>query len=409
MGPPSSDETRIEVVAVSENRRPGAQDPASGDTTAKQAFAKAVPLGRWFGVPVGAHWSVLLALVLIAALIATVDLPARVPGHAAWSYWLAGAVLAPVFFLALLAHEIAHAVTARHYRLGVRRITVWMLGGLTELEGEAPTPRADALIAASGPLTSLAFGAVCALAAWLAPDGGLLTAGLTWLAGVNVLLAVFNLLPGAPLDGGRLLRAVLWWRSHDRAGAATRAAQAGRVLGMVLIWLGVIETLAGGYLGLWVALVGWFIVSSAANERYAVRADALTGMTVEDAMVPTPWVCPGWATVSDFFARVTPETARQPIFPLVDIEGRFEGAVTFSMLSTVAPAKAGTTRLRDLSAHRRLMTTTTTQDLGSLLLPLHLRGGLAVVLDQGRPVGVVTDDDLTRAGMLARRRTDAEP
>lgn len=360
-----------------------------------------VPLGRWFGIPVAAHWSVLATMVVFAALIATVDLPARVPGLAAGSYWVAGGVMAPLFFVTLLAHEVAHAVTARHFRVTVHRITLWILGGLTELEGEPPTPRADALIAASGPLTSLGFGVIGVVAAWLARGEPLVAAALGWLAGINVLLAAFNLLPGAPLDGGRLLRALLWWRTKDRAGAARGAAQAGRVLGMVLIVLGVLETLAGGYLGLWTALVGWFIVSAASNERYSVRAESLRGLTVREAMSSTPCVFRDGSTVEEALARLTADTARQPVFPLVDGEGRFSGAVSLSTLSSVAPSRAASTRLRDLG-DRGLPTTSPTQELSTLLLPLHVRGGLAVVLDQDRPVGVVTDDDLTRAAVLAR-------
>jgi Zn-dependent protease len=392
---------------MSRTRRPDAETPLreKDSSPSDTPLGRGVPLGRWFDIPVVAHWSVLLAVALFAALIATVELPGRLPGLSVWSYWATAAVLAPLFLVTLLAHEFAHAVTARHYRLGVRRITVWMLGGLTELEGEAPTPRADALIAASGPLTSLGLAAVCALAAWLTPDGTLARAALGWLASINLLLAVFNLLPGAPLDGGRLLRAALWWRSHDRAVAAARAARAGRVLGMVLIWLGLLQALGGGgYLGLWTALIGWFILGAATNERYSVRAEALAGLTVADAMTPTPVVLPDWSTVADFFARVTPDTARQSVFPLADLDGRSSGAVTFAMLSTVAPARAGSVRLRELTPHRPLMTTTPTQELGTLLLPLHLRGGLAIVVDDGRPVGVVTDADLQRAAVLAGSR-----
>src|SRR5512141_2154173 len=117
-------------------------------------FGMGVPLGRFAGVPVRAHWSVLLALVLFTDILATETLPATRPGQPAAGYWLTGVVTATVLFMSLLAHELAHAITARHYRMRVQRITLWMLGGLTELDGEPPTPRADALVAASGPLTS---------------------------------------------------------------------------------------------------------------------------------------------------------------------------------------------------------------------------------------------------------------
>ncbi|GAB3767020.1 Zn-dependent protease/CBS domain-containing protein [Nocardioides ginsengisegetis] len=381
--------------------------PATGGARGDTPFGAGAPLGRWFGVPVRAHLSVLVAMALFAVLIATVEMPATLPDSSVSSYWAASVVMAPLFFATLLAHEVAHAVTARHYGIRVRRITLWMLGGLTELEGEAPDPRADAVIAAAGPATSLAIGAVCAASAWLTSGWTLVSAALNWLAGINVLLGVFNLLPGAPLDGGRILRATLWWRGHDREAAAAKAARAGRILGMILVGLGVVEVFAGAVLGLWTALIGWFILNGAATEGYAVRAESLAGLTVRDAMTATPQVFPDWSTVAEFFARISPDAARQGIFPLIDIDGGLSGAVTLPMLTTIARDRIATTRLRDVSPRQALLTTTPAQDLSALLLPLHLRGGIAIVLDQGHPVGVVTDGDLARLAAIARGRSTA--
>jgi Zn-dependent protease len=351
-------------------------------------------------VPIRAHWSVLIALGLFASLIATVELPVLRPGRPGTAYWAAGVVTAVVLFGALLAHELAHAVTARRYGLRVRRISLWMLGGLTELEGEPPTPRADALIAASGPLTSLALGAIFTAASWLVGGGGLVAAALGWLGAVNVLLAVFNLLPGAPLDGGRLLRALFWWRTRDRQRAAARAAGAGRVLGMALIGLGALQALLGSALGLWTALVGWFIVSGAASERYAVRAERFHGLTVGQAMTPTPAVAADWWTVEQFLAGLSPEASAQPLFPLVNQDGELSGAFTLKALEMLPSERLGAIRLREVAARTPLLTTAPDDDLARVLLPLHLRGGMAFVVESGRPVGVITEDDLARITRL---------
>ncbi len=364
-------------------------------------FGMGFPLGRWAGVPIRAHWSVLLTLVLFTSLIATVDLPGLHPGQSAIAYWVTASLTALVFFATLLAHELAHAVTARHYRLGVKRISLWMLGGLTELEGEAPTPRADAWIAASGPLTSLAFGALFAVASWLASGAGLVATALAWLGGINVLLAVFNLLPGAPLDGGRLLRATLWWRSQDRARAAQQAASAGRILGMVLVGLGLFELLIGSVAGLWSALIGWFILNGASSEQYAVRAERLHGLTVRDAMTPTPEVVPDWWTVDQFLADLDRDTSSQPVFPLVDVDGAFTGAVTLKAIDGMSPERRRSAHLRDVAARtNQMLVAAPDDDLSQLLLPLHLRGGLAIVAEGRHPVGVITDDDLIRTARL---------
>lgn len=366
-------------------------------------FGMGIPLGRWAGVPIWAHWSVLIVLTLFTYLIAAVDLPGMQPGSSTASYWVAGVITSVVFFLTLLAHELAHAVTARRYGLRVRRITLWMLGGLTELEGESPTPKADALIAAAGPLTSLALGGLFTAAAWLVGGAGLAATALAWLGGLNILLAIFNLLPGAPLDGGRLLRALFWWRSHDRAQAAERAAFAGRILGMTLIGLGLFELLLGGVGGAWLALIGLFIVNGAASERYAVRAEKLHGLTVREAMTPTPVVAPDWWTVEEFVSGLTVESSRQPVFPVVDIDGGFTGVVTLTTLDHVPSERRPTTRLHDLAARTgRLLTTAPGDDLAELVLTLHLRGGIAIVVDEGHPVGVITERDLARVAQLVR-------
>jgi hypothetical protein len=290
-----------------------------------------------------------------------------------------------------------------------------MLGGLTELEGEPPSPKADALVAASGPLTSLGLAAIFGASRWLVGGSGLTATALGWLAGINVVLAIFNLLPGAPLDGGRLLRALLWWHSQDRARAARQAAGAGRVLGMFLIALGVLETLAGFVVGLWTALIGWFIVNGAASERYAVRAEQLHGLTVRDAMTPTPVIAPDWWTVEQFVADLPPEEPRQPVFPLVDVDGGFTGALTLQALEAVPPERRRATRMHDVAANTdRLLRAAPGDDLSHLVLPLHLRGGIAIVVEAGHPVGVITENDLARTAQLVglgwvRRKGTAPP
>lgn len=365
--------------------------PRSTDTP----FGTGFPLGSWKGVAVRAHWSVLIIIGLFAWLLATSLLPALQPGQAVGAYWAVGLVSATFFLATLLAHELAHAVTAMHFGMRVERITLWMLGGLAELGGEPPSPRADALIAAAGPLTSFVVAAVCGALAWVL-GGGLVAAALAWLAEISLVLAVFNLLPGAPLDGGRLVRAVLWWRYRDRARATRAAASAGRVLGWLLVALGMLEVLVGGVSGLWLALVGWFIINGAASERYSVQAEKLRGLTVRDAIGRPPAIAGDWWSVQEFLERLTPEHASQPAFPLVDVDGALTGVVTVAGLERTPAERRPTTPLRDVP--RRPPTVVSPQTpLPELLLSLHLRGGIAVVVENGRPIGVLSAQELDRA------------
>ena len=179
-------------------------------------------------MPVGVNWSVLVIFGLITWELAALDSPTSYGSGSHPSYWVAALIASVLFFASLLAHELAHAVVARHNGIGVRSITLWLFGGVAQLEGEALSPGADFRIAAVGPATSLVlagiFGAVEALAA-SAGVHGLALGVLEWLWRINLLLAAFNVIPAAPL-GGRMLRAGLWSWNHDRDRSAILAARA---------------------------------------------------------------------------------------------------------------------------------------------------------------------------------------
>ena len=362
-----------------------------------------IPLGRWAGVSVSAHWSVLATLVLFADLLATSALPSALHGQSSTAYWVIGVVTAVAFLATLLAHELAHAVVARHYRLQVKRVTLWMLGGITELEGEPPSPRADAAIAVAGPAASVAIGAVCLGLAWWVGSGDLFGTALGWLGAMSLLLGAFNLLPGAPLDGGRVLRALLWWHSHDRARAADRAARVGKGLGILLIALGLLEFLGGAVTGLWLAFIGWFIVTSANGERYAARIGSLRGLSAGDVMAAAPVVAHGWWTVEQFFSSVETSEFVQPGLPVVDFGGQVTGAVTLSELKR-APDKDS--RIRDLGGTRRPPLLVRPDDpVEIVVMRLRLHDGLAVVVDEARhPIGLISQTELERASRLADER-----
>lgn len=192
-----------------------------------------ISLGKVAGFPVSAHCSVLVVLLLFSWSLAT-TLSATAPGHATSAYWLAGLRGAAMLTGCLLAHELTHAIVARRAGVEVKEVRLWLFGGIARLGGEAGDPRADLRIAASGPAVSLGLAALFAITAAVLQrltGAGLLVATAWWLAAINVILGVFNLIPGAPLDGGRILRAYLWRRHGDRLRATVGAAQAGRVVG----------------------------------------------------------------------------------------------------------------------------------------------------------------------------------
>lgn len=367
-----------------------------------------IPLGRIAGIPVAAHWSVLLVVGLLTDILATSALPATVPHQNTALYWLTAVVTTVVFLLSLLAHELAHALVARKQGIRVNRIVVWLLGGVSELDGEPPSPRADGLIAVVGPLTSLLLGGVFLLAGDLLAGGTptLAFAGLAWLATMNVLLGGFNLLPAAPLDGGRVLRAVLWRRTGDRARANRFATTAGQLLGWTLGAIGLLELLILGNLnGLWFALLGWFVLDAALTERLAAPTTAqLHRIAIADVMSRTPVTAPGWWTVTAFAEWVAANDLRYRAFPVVDFDGRPTGLVRLADLLAVPEQRRLAMRVQD--AGRPLARVVTVAAHGSLA-DLRAPGGrrtdrdMVLVLDGDRLVGVVTAADVARAVELA--------
>lgn len=225
-------------------------------------------IGTIAGIEVRFHWSLvfvagLLTLSLSSFLTSTSSLALSTP--AALFLGVTGAV---VFLASVLAHELGHAVVALREGVGVRRITLWLLGGLAELEEEAPSARSELRIAAAGPAVSVALALLLGGAAWLVGlSAAPFAAVLAWLALVNGMLAIFNLLPAAPLDGGRILRAALWRRTGDRWGSMVTASRAGRLLGVVLFAVGFYQLTSGWGNGLWTFLLAWFVWTASGSER----------------------------------------------------------------------------------------------------------------------------------------------
>ncbi|MER7839129.1 site-2 protease family protein [Streptomyces sp. NPDC096040] len=359
-------------------------------------------LGRIAGVRIGIHWSVLLIFGIIAFGLAQGRLPHEYPGHAPVVYWAAGLGAAVVFFASLLAHELAHAVVARRNGVVVDDIVLWLLGGVARLKSEASSPGAELRIAGVGPLVSLLLGGLFLLGTWLlalvsAP--GLLVEVVAWLAGINLLLAVFNALPAAPLDGGRLLRAFLWWRTGDRLRATAGATAAGRVLGWLFIGLGLVVFMrGGGFGGLWLALIGWFlIVAATAEGRQAQLRGVLASVPVRDAMTRDPLTVPAVLTVADLLADPL-YRYRHSAFPVTDQDGAPVGLVTLDSVRQVTPETSGTVTVGEVMVPLSRTTVTSPDDSLADLLPRMEPGAehRVLVMDEGRLVGILSLSDISR-------------
>jgi Zn-dependent protease/CBS domain-containing protein len=250
------------------------------------ARADHIQIARVIGIPIYLHFSWLIIFALIVWTLSTGYFPAQYPDLPASSYWAKGLVASLLFFVSILLHELGHAVVALRHGLRTRSITLFIFGGVAQLEKDPPDGRAEFWMAAAGPAVSLALAGVfytCATLSWV---GAPVAAVAKYLAYINVLLALFNLIPAFPMDGGRLLRGALWG-ALGKARATRLASGAGTLFASFLIVAGVFSLLAGNALtGVWYILIGWFIKDASDASYQQVRLDeALRGLTVRDAMV----------------------------------------------------------------------------------------------------------------------------
>jgi Zn-dependent protease/CBS domain-containing protein len=352
-------------------------------------------------VPIFVHWSVVAIFALVAWELADLILPVERPHQSPGIYWLVGLAATGLFFLSLLAHELAHSIVAKRNAIAVKRITLWLFGGVSELESEALTPGAELRIAIVGPMVSLILGAVFGVLA-LSLHGaggapGVLLAALGWLAWMNLLLGGFNLIPAAPLDGGRVLQAVVWHRSGDRLRATSIAARSGRVFGYLLVAVGVVEFLAVGVVGLWFVLLGWFLLAAAGAEgAQATMRSLLGGVRVSQIMTRDPDTFPGTTSVENLLARQL-HHHRFSSYPLRGPDGSLVGLVTLSTLRRVPASERASTTLADLSRPlSEVPLCTPEEQVVELLRRMQTSpDGRALVVDaHQRLVGIVSPSDV---------------
>lgn len=324
-------------------------------------------IGRIAGVDVGVHWSWAFIFVVVTWSFATGILEHFYPQWSDGQRWVAGGLVAGIFFLSVLAHELSHAIVSNASGLPVHSITLFVFGGVANLTREPDKPGTEFRIAIVGPLTSLALGAVFA-GGWAAIrpfDDGI--AGISAnLAIINVSLALFNMLPGFPLDGGRVFRSIVWSRNRDRLRATRLASRVGEWIAYGIMALGLVQVLFGQFGGgLWSIFIGFFLRNASAStyEQLALES-ALSGVTVRDIMRAAPETVPPDETLEELVQnRVLRGHGR--CFPVV-AAGEFAGLVTLTDVravpreqwpeTSVYRAMTPASRLHTVSPQEKMMT-----------------------------------------------------
>ena len=378
-----------------------------------------IPLGRLRGIRVGMSWSVLLIAGFYVYILATYQFPNEAFDSTTAAYWIAGIVGALVFFLSLLVHEMSHALVARATGIEVRGITLWLLGGFAELGSEPDTPGKQFTIAVVGPISNLLLAAVFWLAHGLVatnPDpfavnsgtSGLIAVVLGWLAFVNLLLGVFNLLPAAPLDGGQLFGAGVWAASGNRTVSRRWSAYAGIALGSAGVAYGLVTMNSQGTLnGIWLMIIGWWIAGIAWSEIRRLDVERnLAPVAVGDIMGPEPPMLPAQTTIDAALAghQIAPD---RQAFCAQEPDGRIVGVLTSSQIRHCDATSRATVPLGRLAFPiervRCVAPETNALDLARTIADDPIKVALVLRAD-GRVVGTVGTTEL---GARARTKDRA--
>ncbi len=289
---------------------------------------QSIPLGRIFNIPIGLDYSWFLIFILMTWTLATSYYPAEFTSWSVAEYWIVGAATAIMLFVSVLLHELGHSVVALRYKIPVRSITLFIFGGVAQIAAEPPFAMAEFWIAIAGPIVGFALAGIFGLAQSLFAGASPFLALAKYLAYINGTLGLFNLIPGFPLDGGRVFRAIVWGITHNFNSATRTAATVGRVIAFLFILAGVWQVFSGNLVGgIWIAFIGWFLESAAsAQMKQQAFQELLAGHTVSQAM-------------SRNYTLITPEISLQQLadehilgqgkrFFIVEQDGQVKGILT---------------------------------------------------------------------------------
>jgi Zn-dependent protease/CBS domain-containing protein len=292
-------------------------------------------IARVFGIRIGVNWTWVLVFALVVWTWATGIFPETNPGLSDGTYVAMAVFGAILFFGSLLLHELGHAFQARREGMEIEGITLWLFGGVAKFKGMFPSAGAEFRIAIAGPLVSLLLGGLFVAVAVVAGLPQAADGVASWLGYVNLSLLAFNLLPALPLDGGRVLRAALWYFRGDFAWATRIAATIGRGFGYLMIAAGVASLIfLNDYGGIWLAFIGWFLLQAAgAEDRYLLARQALRGLRVRDLMVRDPVTTHANLTLGEFMDDVV-WTRRYTTYPVTD-NGHAVGLLPFRCVAEV--------------------------------------------------------------------------
>lgn len=367
-------------------------------------MSSSITIARIRGIDIGFNWSWLAVVGLIAWSLAAAVFPEISPGLSQAAYIAMAAVATILFFTSLLLHELGHAIQAQREGMKIEGITLWIFGGVAKFSGMFPSAESEFRVAVAGPAVTLAI-ALAMFGAGAIPGLPDVIAGVVeWLAIVNTALLVFNMLPAFPMDGGRVLRALVWRSTRDFPRATEIAGGVGRGFGMFFIFAGAFTFVAtGAFGGLWIALIGWFVITAGQAEvRMARLRTQFAGRTAADLLVAAPQTVPPGLTIERFIGEVLP-MHRYRSYPVMR-DGQVAGMLTSRAALTVPRRSWPTATVEQVMVPlAQALVIAPEKDLGEAAMELiQTEPGRALVIGPHGFAGMLSVTDVVRALELPR-------
>lgn len=363
-------------------------------------FGKSITLFKLLGFEVKLDFTWLILGLLITWSLATGLFPHFYEGFNTSTYWIMGVVGALGLFFSIVFHELCHSLVARRFGLPMKGITLFIFGGVAEMSEEPPSPRAEFMMAVAGPLSSIFLG-LGLLLIWFVGEGGLpgpVNGVINYLGVLNLILAGFNLVPAFPLDGGRVLRSVLWGWKEDLRWATRLASKIGSTFGILLIVLGVFNVFTGNFIGgIWWFIIGMFIRgASRMSYQQAVLRRSLEGEPVQKFMVSDPVTVSSDVSIEDFIEKYIYKHHFK-MFPVVD-EGQLKGCVTLNQVKQIPKEERNRRKVEELVKECTENNTVSPDEdaMKALSLMKKTNQSRLMVVDRGKLVGVISLKDMMR-------------
>jgi Zn-dependent protease/predicted transcriptional regulator len=353
-------------------------------------------IGTIMGIPIRIHFSWLIIFGLLTWSLSTFYFPSAAPQLREISYWIGGTAAALLLFISVALHELAHSFIAIRFGQSISSITLFIFGGVAQMKDEPAHPRAEFRMAIAGPLSSLLLSLIFFLSYYLV-KGQVVKALFQYLSQVNLIIGVFNLIPGFPMDGGRLVRAFIWKKTKDFFYATRKASHYGQNIALFFIIFGLLSLFIGFTSGLWLMFIGWFLHTAAqASYQQASLQEILRGVKVKDVMVKdiitiSPDITIDTA-VNEYFLKYG-----YGGFPIMD-NGKFLGILTLKEIKNIPKERwRNTTIFSVLIPHDNRWEISPEEDaMKALEVMISEDKGRLVVTEKGKVIGLITRNGIAR-------------